>query len=549
MPKKRAPKYDTRPSIPAHPSLSSSNKSKDAHSLASDGKPTGNTVNDLIHQLRISHGATSGGMGTANVLNPNNNPSLPPTLRSILNIPDAPPPRPRPGLRATGRIRGPAGPVPPSWQKYREVQQEYRIKSRDPQENHEFTHSSVLPDLYLPGEGSLTATTLKALAANWSFHIEYDQYYLATLPVRYKQVLLHYLSRYAPHSVDIYSLELLFLDDFELAGATGADGFTHLDLSTSIGYSLKLSELKDLSTPKQNPNMTEELSDTTPETWDAPDAHASTLLHTRPVFLLPNLTHLSLAHPSLATPWKSLIALTSCLNTITHLSLSHWPIPTLSPNSKTAYRETPTGTVSYGASNYYSAYDNDWSEAAAVLRRLSKGTYCLKWLDVTGCWPWVQALADDNIDWCGSWVGLETVVIGQGWIPDCLRADADKGRWKEVLKEARQAELTAQGKLLNEWVQTEAKTFMVEAKVNRRISQSMRDAPASLVKSVPEIDGDDGDDDWANAVPIVRERCGYRSMRVRFERGWEEYWVLDAIQHIAVTKLVVSGWADNNIDV
>lgn len=423
MPKKRAPIYDKKPSIPAHPSLSSSGKPKDAsHSLGSSRSPDGNSVNERLQQLRLSQG-NQHARASSEVLSPAANPSLPPPLRNILQLPDAPQPRPQPGPRAAGRVRGPAGPVPPSWLLRRENRQNPLADARMSPARRETPGYERLPGSVPLHEGSLIAMTLKAIAKNWDWHLQYDQYYLATILVRYKEELLHYIRCYSPRGIDRAGLELLFLDDTEVEDATGAEGLTHLDLSTFIGNSLKLSELRHLFIVKKAVELAEEDSESPPDSWDAPElvAQPSGL----PRFY--SLTHLSLAHPSPTTvSWKGLLDLAPHLTTITHLSLAYWPTPTLAPNSRTAYRETPQGNVNYGASNFYSAYDNDWSEAASIIRRLGKSTYCLKWLDLTGCYPWVKAL--ERLDWSESLQALETVKIGQGWTPECFKDDSDQLR-------------------------------------------------------------------------------------------------------------------------
>ena len=165
-----------------------------------------------------------------------------------------------------------------------------------------------------------------------------------------------------------------------------------------------------------------------PESWDEDNHLAAPLSVSR----FPALTHLSLSNPANVS-WKGLLSLSPHLATLTHLSLAFWPPPSLTPNSKTAYRESPAGNIDYGASNYYSSYDGDLSEAAGVLRRLSKATYCLQWLDLTGCSDWVQALGrSDGPDWAGAWRGLETVKIGQGWIPKCLETESNE--WHQLFE-------------------------------------------------------------------------------------------------------------------
>ncbi|KAM0800956.1 hypothetical protein BDR22DRAFT_776664, partial [Usnea florida] len=339
-------------------------------------------------------------------------PSLPPSLRSILQLPDVPSPRPRPGLRVTGRVRGPAGPAPPvSWLERRGRASGQMIGSAHVLLEETSAKTEQLPGCFLPNHGSLVHTTLKALAMNWDWHVEYDQYYLATIPVRYKEALLSYIARYSDGGTDKAGLDVLFQDDTELEDATGVDGLTHLDLSRSIGHPLKLKQLKDLLGAKKTGLVGDQTSNIESESWDTPALLDSP--SGLPKFY--SLTHLSLSHPKTAATWKGLLDLAPHLATVTHLSLAYWPTPTMSPNSATAYRESPQGNVSFGASSFYSSLDNDWSEAASILRRLSRSAYCLKWLDLTGCFPWVQALQYDQIDYCRAWRALETIKIGQGY--------------------------------------------------------------------------------------------------------------------------------------
>lgn len=397
-----------------------------------------------------------------------------------------------------------------------------------------------LPGSFLPNHGSLVYTTLKALAMNWEWHIHYDQHYLATIPVRYKEALLVHIARYSRNGTDKAGLEVLFLDDTGLQDATGVDGFTHLDLSTSVGHHLKLKELKDLLWGKKTIPDGEETSGVVPESWDTPDF--SEIQSGLPRFH--SLTHLSLSHPNSAATWKGLLDLAPDLNTITHLSLAYWPTPTMSPNSATAYRETPQGNVNFGASNFYSNFDNDWTEAASILRRLSKSTYCLKWLDLTGCFPWVQAVKYDQIDWCGAWRALETVKIGQAVLPECFEDKSAETAWRDIYG-GRMSPSTYpntvptpsyQRSQLVDWVYVEGTTMGVEESVNAKISESMRKASITGVHAAegarPDAEGFDG---WAKA-PSVAASAGARSQRVTFERGWDSWWIRDAIRQISVME-------------
>lgn len=145
-----------------------------------------------------------------------------------------------------------------------------------------------------------------------------------------------------------------------------------------------------------------------------------------------NLRFLSLAHPKpAAANWNALVDLLSRLSTITHLSLAHWPLPTVTPNAMSARIRHPAQrslTFAYGGTDSYSGMENNWAEAAGILRRLSRVTYCLKWLDLEGCGDWIPALTWEGVspdgealpsgpEWNGSWRDIEYIRLGPGWLP------------------------------------------------------------------------------------------------------------------------------------
>ena len=367
--------------------------------------------------------------------------------------------------------------------------------------------------------------------------MEYDQYYLATIPVRYKGALLSYIARYNDSGTDKAGLEVLFLDDIDLEGATGVDGLTHLDLSRSIGRPLKLKQLKDLLGAKKTGSVGDQTSNIEPESWDTPALLDSP--SGLPKFH--SLTHLSLSHPKTAATWKGLLDLAPHLATVTHLSLAYWPTPTMSPNSATAYRESPQGNVSFGASSFYSSFDNDWSEAASILRRLSRSAYCLKWLDLTGCFPWVQALQYDQIDYCGAWRALETIKIGQGYVPECFGENAPEAAWRDVFSNRTSLDngdgmsssflSSNRKKQLVEWANVEVATMGVEETVNTKISESMTTASISRPHEPEETRPNREDFDGWVGNPVAVS-AGSRSERITFERGWDSWWIRDAIHYI-----------------
>jgi len=151
------------------------------------------------------------------------------------------------------------------------------------------------------------------------------------------------------------------------------------------------------------------------------------------VLRFPNLIHLSLAltqttrasllNQSLAATWSDLLEVASCMPKLSSLSLAYWPRPTLTPVAAMTYstiKNPVSGSlpgVTYGGSDMYSSHDGDWTEAANILKRLSRHLYCLQWLDLTGC-DWHGALMKAGPEWNGAWRQLGHIGLGAGWLPE-----------------------------------------------------------------------------------------------------------------------------------
>lgn len=385
----------------------------------------------------------------------------------------------------------------------------------------------TLPGLRLPTERSLLHLAFKALAENWGSFEEEELSYLATLPVKHREAILSYIAHYNPESLNYSSIDLLFRNDTELANSTSSEGLTHLDLDSCLGLGIKVTDLKKifLKEPRAKAvaSTASEAADV-PESWDSQSAFLSTPTIS-PRF--PALTHLSLAHPA-SPSWRHLLALAPHLATLTHLSLAYWPTPCLTPNSMTAYRETPFGKVDYGASNMYSvSVDRDLSHASNVLRRLSKATYCLKWLDITGCREWTAALepvskqmdtptgeikysnyVNIGPDFAGAWRGLETVKAGHEWLPPCLEREGSE--WRQVVeamsRDPQEAHSMEAFKLeLAMWARWENKITDTEQAIRSRLKFG----------------------------PSKGSETESRSRPVRFERPWRGWWIEEALKYIA----------------
>ena len=406
MPKKKHAHAFPKPNSPIHPSLSV--RSRESDHPAARSLPPG--VNERLCRLRaaqLQHLAVNRPLDT-----PSSH-SIQHSAHEAYRTPEALPSRPRPGLRVYGGRRAPPGPrAPESWLVRRE-----RGEKDLPNFQCDGMKATALPGYDFPAPSSLLDLSLQRLAGGWDFFAEYEQYYLPILPVRLKELLLRYIAVNNSHLLESQSLNNLFQDDTQLADATGADGLRRVDVSCSIGRSLQLKYLKHLFTarPQRAPVAIHSLEDSIPETWDSSSAvltnpSISSVFHT--------VTHLSLASPGSAVTWSALLSLLPSIPQLTHLSLAYWPQPTISPNSTTAFVASPSGSIQYGGSSFYSAYDGNWNEAASLIRRVAKSALCLQWFDLTGCWPWVSCLHYASAGWVGMWGGLEIVKIGQGWVPD-----------------------------------------------------------------------------------------------------------------------------------
>lgn len=283
-------------------------------------------------------------------------PTLPPAIRSILQLPEAPPLRPR---RHDRRTAGP--PAPRSWlsaasrsASLRKMQQYDELRSRD---------HRPLPGQRLPEPGSLMDVVLKQFALDWEFQREYNHYFLYELPTHVRMSLVAYLSLLRPDGVSLDDLRVLLLppvDDPDSAPPTHAplppnlanDTLTHLDLTNALSHPLfTLPSLsRFLFPPSSSPSPPQ-------DSWEDDDPPTTTL--SLPTTLLPALTHLSLeippSRPCPAASWRHLLAFVSRAPHLTHLSLAFWPRPCLTPGAELAAVVGPHGReVAYSGTGPYS---------------------------------------------------------------------------------------------------------------------------------------------------------------------------------------------------
>lgn len=421
----------TKPSSSA-PSNLASTKAPSHH-----GETTKLTVNELIKESR----RVKGDQNTVDMSSLSA--SLPPSVRVALNIPAPAAPTPPNQLRGPARFRRIPGPPPPqSWlSQSRHAPDDQRLtitklrwlRARIQQQ------SSCLPGVVnLPSIRSLEHLAYTRMATNWNWHAYHDHRYLSMLPVASRITLLSYLAVYHESNTD-NPLPLLFPPDCD---SDELDAVIRLDLTNSLGtwatmrkIEKELIVLKSSNVSAGKANKRE--ADSVPDSWD--DEQTQNILGSIPATVqsnlrFPNLKHLSLAcNPASSREppsWGSLIGLTSYLPGLTSLSLAHWPTPTYTPNAAkgrvkifdSARPSIPAQL--YGGTEVYTAFDGNWREAAGILRSLSRNLYCLTWLDLSGCVPWLLALTwkdEDDVqcgaDWNGSWRNISTLVLAVGWLP------------------------------------------------------------------------------------------------------------------------------------
>ncbi|KAF2431020.1 hypothetical protein EJ08DRAFT_588290, partial [Tothia fuscella] len=403
------------------------------------------TVNERLSQMRAEQAPRPTLQQRQNVETVATSRSRPPELNSILNIPETPPPIPRPGSSRRWRHlrRAAPGPAAPrSWLSgsvhahahepgtSMGARRKSRVNNMNGYRDRPdcFGKLALLRDGHgLPRRESLVDYTLKSMAQDWDFVSVYEQHNLPSLPVPLKTMLLSYLSIHGPDFIALEDIKHLFMTGNEIPGGTGCEEVTRLDFSGILSPSFTLCDLaKYFATRrKDGSNLaagTESLRPSSTkverpyvdllESWEDEAGSVQDSIPTSLTPLrFPHLTHLSLAHPGPNASWSALLSLSTNLSTLTHLSLAYWPLPTMAPNSEVSSSAADaTATFLRRSTSYLgrprSPQDpgHDWHESANILRRLSNNTYCLRWLDFEGCNEWLPALTwtSQRTLWAGS---------------------------------------------------------------------------------------------------------------------------------------------------
>ncbi|KAF1849162.1 uncharacterized protein K460DRAFT_305044 [Cucurbitaria berberidis CBS 394.84] len=464
MPKKHTPSYaQTKPSY-VHPSLQGSRPSS-----STPAEPQ--TVNQRIQQLRREQAPRATPEQRDEITSLVSR-TVPPELRRILHIPEVNAPKPKAGLRprrVLGAARPPPGPAAPSsWLQTSRHAPAYMRKRKQSSVEHGAPRFSTLATVTdeeykrLPPPRSLVHQCLRSFAMHWEELCEYEQHYLPALPISLKEALLSYLTLFGGNvCLDFKSFKILFQND-EGTGTSGWDETRFLDLAGLLNEQLTVSdvgqclrrpnasqtalEMGALSiSPEKAKKPKEPAVLQVVDSWEE-EAEETPTAQPVPVASLQvphftNLSRLSLAHPGQWASWPELLRISPHLGKLTHLSLAFWPRPSMTPNALSTSMVSNHTSVSLGGSHFYSDLDDDWHEAANILRRFSTNTYSLQWLDLEGCnwlraltWrsvslpgppvpgsqdvePWQIHSVSPSPDWNDAWRRITYLNVFQGWIP------------------------------------------------------------------------------------------------------------------------------------
>ncbi|KJX93301.1 hypothetical protein TI39_contig4339g00001 [Zymoseptoria brevis] len=408
-----------------------------------DGKPT---VNERLGELRKIEGKDAARRKRELAENVNQR-SVPPTLNTILGVPESAPPKPKRGIRTRIPNRTP-GPAPPSswlrrpaWSPIMALRGRRRRSGKSSLADDDRSRPAQLLRLaYLSGtehdtntsrgSPSLLHLALKAAAEQWELFDKDDLPALAAeLPLRLRIRLLSYIGFYGP-AISMSVLESML---------GGDEAVTHLDLAGLVGHSnLTVSRLAKFSKTLPPKTQTKSSEDTVLDSWDQDDSLESELNRSLYISRFAQLTHLSVSHPPSGASWRDLLSLSKQTPALTHLSLAFWPRPTLTPNWATATVSSQhSPDVRAGGSHFYSGLDQDLDEPASILRQLSGNLLCLQWLDLEGCAEWIPALAvhagrrssdppsadswnrqsSASSIFISNWKNLSFLNCRQGWLP------------------------------------------------------------------------------------------------------------------------------------
>ncbi|RMZ16895.1 hypothetical protein D0860_00793 [Hortaea werneckii] len=446
MPKKRTLK------LKQFQGSSSASASNTGASAGQDGgdSPT-SSVNERLSQLRVADSLDANQRKRELAELVAQKSTLPPELRRVLGVPESAAPAPKPGQSSSARgadrmqrWRTPGPAAPKSWLGLR-AEREPTLSVRGgggrrkkavkpiternrPQEVMRF---AKLIGSKLEKPKGLTHLTLKRLAQHWELVDEEDYSAFGEIPLRLRLQLICYLGVYGP-PIDAVAFKAL---------TQGSDPIDTLDLAGLAGHGrLTIRKLAHALEPKAH-QASQETQGEILDSWDAEETLEDAVNPSLDISRFAHLTHLSLSHPPPNVSWRELLSLSKHVPQLTHLSLAYWPRPTRTPHLSTATISSGSSPeVRAGGTHIYSGLDQDYSEAASLLRQLSNHLLCLQWLDLEGCAEWMPALAlhsdasplsqqsqRNDEEWgtrpslitlfTDMWKNVNYINCSQGWLP------------------------------------------------------------------------------------------------------------------------------------
>ncbi|KAI7155582.1 hypothetical protein KC349_g6870 [Hortaea werneckii] len=433
-------------------SSASASASNTGASAGQDGgdSPT-SSVNERLSQLRVADSLDANQRKRELAELVAQKSTLPPELRRVLGVPESAAPAPKPGQSSSARgadrmqrWRTPGPAAPKSWlglSTEREPTLSVRgsggrrkkavkpITERNrPQEVMRF--AKLLGNKLEKPKG-LTHLTLKRLAQHWDLVDEDDYAAFGEIPLRLRLQLICYLGVYGP-PIDAVAFKAL---------TQGSDPIDTVDLAGLAGHGrLTIRKLAHALEPKAS-HTSQAAQEEVLDSWDAEETLEDVLNPSLDISRFVHLTHLSLSHPPPDVSWRELLSLSKHVPQLTHLSLAYWPRPTRTPHLSTATISSGNSPeMRAGGTHIYSGLDQDYSEAASLLRLLSGHLLCLQWLDLEGCAEWMPALAmhantsplsqqsqQSDEEWgtrpslitlfTDTWKNVNYINCSQGWLP------------------------------------------------------------------------------------------------------------------------------------
>ena len=185
-----------------------------------------------------------------------------------------------------------------------------------------------------------------------------------------------------------------------------------------------------------------------------------------------------------------------------------------------------------------------WSEAGRILKQLSKATYCLKWLDLTGCNGCIYALQHFNLSTrARAWKGLKCLKVGQGWIPEFLQEASTNWvySWHKSIADKNESERRASWLDLLKWAAYEENIECLRRGMRIQFTDASNLSGAIEDNVGRVLEGDRPtqtnptawwDEPMITASPSVQPEKGPHNTPAILDRGWDAWWIDDALHYL-----------------